>query len=62
MCLVDLTMTTNGEHIGTNGVNGHLGATNIEGKIIGQKDLAFLRKLVDIVIKDGLIGAMDRNT
>jgi len=55
-------MTTNGEHIGTNGVNGHLGATNIEGKIIGQKDLAFLRKLVDIVIKDGLIGAMDRNT
>ncbi|XP_045164720.1 cysteine sulfinic acid decarboxylase-like [Mercenaria mercenaria] len=30
--------------------------------IPGKTDLEFLRKVVDIVIQDGLIGAMDRNT
>lgn len=32
------------------------------GSIPGKTDLEFLRRLVDIVIKDGLIGAMDRDT
>jgi hypothetical protein len=28
----------------------------------GKNDLQFLRKVVDLVMKDGLIGAMDRKT
>ena len=40
--------------------NGCYNGASSEESIPGKDDLAFLREVVDIVIKDGLIGAMDR--
>lgn len=44
-------------HSATNGT-----VAENRGSIPGKNDLGFLRNLVDIVIQDGLIGAMDRDT
>ncbi|XP_052769309.1 cysteine sulfinic acid decarboxylase-like isoform X2 [Mya arenaria] len=65
--------TTEREEIGhcpvSNGVNGrHVGVGANEGAQVDERvstvqtSLPFLRKLVDVIIQDGLVDAMDRNT